>query len=148
MISRHASVHSETAYACAMLQHMGVAVPLGHLIQQTGMVPAPEVAWEALACAHEAIAGVVAGTWGMPEPLQAILARHHQLSRDDTDAVIATLILADLIACEQGEGLSVAEHPPPSATQVDAALERLDLPASWLPRIQRDAVEVLERVGG
>lgn len=146
-ISQHASVNSETAFQCALLQHIGVAVPLGLMNKATGSVMEEDMMWEALGCAHEAIAGLVAQTWELPETIRSVLVQHHRFGKvADINHVIATLIIADVLASELGRGLDCDEHPPPSAALIDASLKQLDLPASQLPVIEGAASELLNRV--
>jgi HD-like signal output (HDOD) protein len=145
-IGQYAAVHSETAFTCALLQHTGVAVPLGLMITSTGSPPGASLVWETLGCAHEAIAGLIAESWQLPEGIRSVLVRHHRLdSTPETNRIIATLILSDLIASALDRGLGAEEHPPPTAPHVDDALACLDLSPCRLPLIERAAAEVLSR---
>lgn len=139
-ICQHAAVHSETAFAAALLQHTGLAVPLG-----LSEVTDSEL-WQRLGCAHEAIAGFLAESWSLPEPLCTVLLRHHQLGASPaSDQIVATLVLADLIARALGRGLEPWVHAPPQDSEIDAALAHLDLSAGRLPLIERAADAVLLR---
>ena len=146
-ISQHASVNSETAFHCALLQHIGVAVPLGMMTKSNGREIEEAMMWEALGCANKAIAGLVAETWELPETIRSVLVQHHRFGKvADINHVIATLIIAEVLACELDLGLDSDEHPVPSDDLIDAALTQLDLPASQLPSIAGTASELLDRV--
>ena len=146
-ISQHASVNSETAFHCALLQHIGVAVPLGMMNKSNGSPMEEAMMWETLGCAHEAIAGLVAETWKLPETIRAVLIQHHRFGRvANINHVIATLIIADVLSSELDRSLDSEEHPLPSDELIDAALQQLEMPASQLHLIAETANEVLERV--
>ena len=147
IICQHAAVHSETAFICALMQHTGIAIPLALLMQTTSAPSDETMVWETLGCAHEAIAGLIAEAWSLPEEIRLVLVRHHQLTANSpADRIIATLTLANLIASELDRGLEAAAHPPPEGTLIDASLNLLDLTASQLPVIRQNADDVLSLV--
>ncbi|MDG1479990.1 MAG: HDOD domain-containing protein [Myxococcota bacterium] len=139
VICQHAAVHSETAFAVALLQHVGLALPLAlNEVSDDDM-------WERLEYAHEAIAGFLVKSWSLPESLCTAVLQHHRLGAGvASDEIVATLIIADFIANNMERGLEPWVHPPPLESDVEAALAHLDLSATRLPVIERAAATMLQ----
>jgi len=139
VICQHAAVHSETAFAVALLQHVGLALPLAlNEVSEDDM-------WERLEYAHEAIAGSLVKYWSLPESLCTAVLQHHRLGMGTaSDDIVATLIVADFIANNLELGLEPWVHAPPLESDVEAALAHLDLSATRLPAIERAAAKMLQ----
>ena len=139
VICQHAAVHSETAFATALLQHIGLALPLA--LNEV----AEDDLWERLEYAHEAIAGFLVKSWSLPESLCKAVLQHHRLGTGTaSDEIVATLIIADLIANNLERGLEPWVHAPTLESDVEAALAHLDLSASRLTVIERAAASMLQ----
>ena len=125
VLSRHTLLHSDLAFVCALLQHSGAAVAIQAM--QRHAIHDETTWWQIIGCAHEALAGMVAGMWGLPERIQTVLFNHHQRVGPQTDPIIAALQVADLITCQLNIGLDLPAHPPPDSDDITAALQRLEL---------------------
>ncbi|MGE3273979.1 MAG: HDOD domain-containing protein [Vicinamibacterales bacterium] len=56
-------------------------------------------------CDHAEVGGALARHWGLPEELASAIARHHDVPVADPDALVDTVILANLVAKSIGVGL-------------------------------------------
>ncbi len=147
VISRYSMIPAEDAFHCALMQHIGVVVPAIAYQSAIGRAPDEGTLWQMIGCAHEAIAGLVASLWELPETIHKVLSSHHHIPPSTQEApIIAALILAEHITDALHAGLDIPQHPPPDALAVEEAMDVLELPRQLLPRVIRESQGVLSLV--
>lgn len=112
-VCRQTRVESEYAFLCGLLHDVGYSASLLALAEEPRM---PGVPYETLAPVldevHEEASGLLARLWKLPEPVQRVVANHHDLSAERPEAVTAVLIVSEQLCWEAGAGI---EEPPPQA---------------------------------
>jgi HD-like signal output (HDOD) protein len=132
-VCRRTRVDAEYAFLCGLLHDVGFAVGL--------LALAAEGRWrgagfEALAPVldevHEEAAGIVTRLWKLPEAIQGVVARHHQVVVDGrAQPVHAALVVAEQLCWEAGCGMlpPPEDADPMAMTMAEPPLEGLD--ANW-----------------
>lgn len=109
-ICRQTRVESEYAFLCGLLHDVGYAASLLALAEDPKMrlVPYEKVS-PVLDEVHEEASGLLARMWKLPEPVQRVVAHHHDLALESPEPVNAVLIVAEQLCWEAGAGI----EPPP-----------------------------------
>lgn len=145
VLARYTPLNAERLFVSALLQNIGVIIPLMNMDPQRASEPA---GWQAIRYAHEAIARLACEEWDMPKEVQDILGEHHQLDASmDNARDISALFLANYIASTLDLGIDHPIHPEDDEDIVELAMEVLDVEPGQLPAIQEDAHEVLSLIG-
>lgn len=143
VLARYAPLDREPAFCAALVQNIGLAIPL-EAPQDT---VTGDALWKAMRYGHEAISGLAAAAWGMPEPVQAIVRQHHQLGRGlRSNRSVAALVVADQLAERMGMGIDHPAHPRSDEASCALALDILELRADQLPVIQQEASDLLHLI--
>lgn len=143
VIARYTPIDRETAFYGALVQNVGLAIPL-----ETAQNPGTEDGlWTALRYGHEAISGLTAAAWGMPDAVQTVVSQHHQLGRSlRSNREIAALVVADQLAERMGVCIDHPAHPRFGEDTVALALNILELSVDQLPSMQQEASDLLRRI--
>ena len=112
-ICRQTRVESEYAFLCGLLHDVGYAASLLALAEdpKTRGMPYEKVS-PVLDEVHEEASGLLARLWKLPEPVQRVVAKHHDLAAERPELVTAVLIVAEQLCWEAGAGI---EQAPPEA---------------------------------
>jgi len=112
-VCRRTRVESEYAFLCGLLHDVGFAAALLAIADDPEMRRLP---WEKLAPVvdevHDEASGLLARLWKLPDPVQRVVASHHELRSERPEPVSAVLIVAEQLCWEAGAGM---EPPPPDA---------------------------------
>jgi len=112
-ICRRTRVESEYAFLCGLLHDVGFAASLLALGEDPTMRRVPfERVSPVIDEVHEEASGLLARMWKLPEPVQRVVARHHDLSAERPEPVNAVLIVSEQLCWEAGAGI---ERPPGEA---------------------------------
>jgi HD-like signal output (HDOD) protein len=119
-VCRRTSVETEYAFLCGLIHDVGFAASLLALSDDPAWRTARfEDVASVLDDVHEEASGLLARLWNLPEPIQRLVATHHEVSPGGrAEAVNATLIVAEQLAWEAGAGL---EPPPEGADPLGMA---------------------------
>lgn len=141
VLARYTPLPTERLFMAALLQNIGLAIPLS--APSTQEVPEDEL-WQALRYAHEGISSLAVESWDLSDEILHIVSHHHQLGRGlSEDRDIAALVVADHIAHNMGLGISHPAHPEPDEGSLGLALDILELTGEQLPTIQQETSELL-----
>ncbi len=111
-VCRRTRVESEYAFLCGLLHDVGYAAALLALADDPELRRAPFAALApVLDDVHDEASGLLARLWKLPEPVQRVVAGHHELA-ERPEPVNAALVVAEQLAWEAGAGM---EPPPPGA---------------------------------
>ncbi|HTP49817.1 MAG TPA: HDOD domain-containing protein [Anaeromyxobacteraceae bacterium] len=112
-VCRRTRVESEYAFLCGLLHDVGYAASLLALSEDPNL---RRVAYDKVSPVldevHEEASGLLARLWKLPDPVQRVMARHHDLPKERPEPVSAALIVAEQLCWEAGAGV---EPPPPDA---------------------------------
>lgn len=145
LIARYTPLPTETVFLAALLQNVGLAVALN--IPQIAEIPEEE-RWQALLYAHESLSGLVVETWKLPQPIQNVVSRHHQLGHHfSTSRDVAALVLANAIAEDVQCGISHPAHPTSDDVSMELAIQILELSDAQCDEIRAKAERLLDLLG-
>ncbi len=143
-VARLADQDAPYAYLCGLMHDLGLIAALIALADQhAGARPDLELAWPALLEVHEGATRLVAEAWELPPELVDVVADHHQPDLafvGERGALIAGLVVAELLAQQEGAGLNVPGASDFAAGEllVRRACLRLDLQGK-LPQVVKAA---------
>jgi HD-like signal output (HDOD) protein len=111
-VCRRTRVETEFAFLCGLIHDVGFAASLLALGDDpTWSRSTFEELAPVLDEVHEEASGVLARLWRLPEPLQRMVATHHEAApQGKIELVNASLIVAEQLTWEAGAGLT----PPPA----------------------------------
>jgi len=140
VLSRYTPLPTERLFTAALLQNVGLAIPLNNGLDGDG----DDDVWQALRYAHEGISCLAAAEWDLSDEIQHIVGHHHQLGRGlSADRDIAALVAADHIAHNMRLSIDHPSHPAPDEASLGLALDILELHQSQLPSVQAESSELL-----
>jgi putative nucleotidyltransferase with HDIG domain len=144
-VCRRLGVDAEHAFLLGLLHDVGFAagyLALSATPLEDGVSPADVSA--VLDEVHEEASATLLGLWRIPEPIRAIVARHHDLAVDGRpERLVAALVVAEQLAWEAGAGI---EPPPPDASPL--SLETPEPPLGGLDVNWSGVVEEAARLLG
>jgi HD-like signal output (HDOD) protein len=130
-VCRRTRVETEFAFLCGLIHDVGFAASLLALANDPNWSRSTfEELAPVLDEVHEEASGVLARLWRLPEPLQRLVANHHEAAPNGKiELVNASLIVAEQLAWEAGAGLSPppADADPRSLATPEPSLDGVDV---------------------
>jgi len=144
-LCRRASLAADHSFTVGLLHDIGLTACLGLATEQPSWSRLPfEALSPAVDAVHAHASGLIARSWGLPEPIPSILAHHHQpLVDGKPQPVNAALIVAEQLCWEAGAGML---DPPEEASPVAIGLAEppMDgLDTTWGSAVKQ-ALEILQ----
>jgi HD-like signal output (HDOD) protein len=138
-VCRRAGVRFDYAFLAGLLHDIGFAAGLLALVERREWRGARfEAIAPVLDAVHADASGQLAKRWGLPGPLQELIALHHTLEIDgEARPANAAIIVAEQLCWEAGAGML----PPPS----DADAGSQNTPAPPLPGLDVNCAEDVEK---
>ncbi len=137
-VCRRTRVESEYAFLCGLLHDVGHAASLLAIADDPEMRRLP---YEKLAPVidevHDEASGLLARLWKLPEPVQRVVAGHHDLPAERPEPVSAVLVVAEQLCWEAGAGIEPppADANPMSMSTPEPPVDGLDV--NWIGLVDR-----------
>lgn len=164
LVARHTALETDSAFVAGLLHDVGLLVglvALARFLEAGGQAPVLTSArWAVLERHQQRLGADLLRTWGVPEPLVALASRPPLVTLDGRlQATAAVLTLAESLADHAGlgatprldlAGLARAHDvalESPDSERLDQALTILTLPPDTMPRLLREADQVLAQLG-